>query len=123
MLALKSFRTAAVTFSGIELAHRIHKRPFAVAYEREGRALSLKQLWDQALSGTAPPDLMEMPPPPLTHQNSISRSHPLVNRRHPRRMFVRYPRRVSFGGGSIFSFRPPEADTGATAIDSTVKRI
>jgi len=99
MLALKSFRTAAITFSGIELAHRIHKRQFAVVYERDGRALSLKQLWDQALSSTTPPDLMEKTLPPLTHQNSIARTHPLVNRRHPRRIFVRYPRRVSFGGG------------------------
>lgn len=99
MLALKSFRTAAVIFSGIELAHRIHKRQFAVAYERDGRALSLKQLWDQALSSTVPPGLMEKTPPPLMHQNSISRPHPLVNRRHPSRVFVRYPRRVSFGGG------------------------
>jgi len=37
MLELKSFRTAQVTFSGIELAHRIRKRQFAVAYERNGR--------------------------------------------------------------------------------------
>jgi len=36
---------------------------------------------------------------PLTHHNSISRPHPSVNRRHPRRIFVRYPRKVSFGGG------------------------
>jgi transposase-like protein len=90
MLALKSFRTAALTFSGIELAHRIHKRQFALAYEREGRALSLKQLWDQALSSTTPAGAVEKTPPPLTHQ---------VNRRHSRRLFVRYPRKVSFGGG------------------------
>src|SRR5262249_51965547 len=51
MLGLKSFHTAAVTFSGIELAHRIRKRQFTLAYERRGRALSLKDLWDQALSG------------------------------------------------------------------------
>jgi transposase-like protein len=99
MLALKSFRTAAVTFSGIELAHRIHKRQFVVAYEREGRELSLKQLWDQALSSTTPADLMEKTPPPLTHHNSIPRPHPLVNRRRSRRLFVRYARKVSFGGG------------------------
>ena len=48
MLGLKSFRTAAVTFSGIELAHRIRKRQFTLAYEHHGRALSLKELWDQA---------------------------------------------------------------------------
>jgi transposase-like protein len=99
ILALKSFRTAAVTFSGIELAHRIHKHQFALAYERDGRALSLKQLWDQALSSTTEPGVMEQTPPPLTHHNSIPRPHPLVNRRRSRRLFVRYARKVSFGGG------------------------
>lgn len=69
MLSLKSFRTAAGTFSGIELAHRIHKRQFAVAYEREGRRLSLKTLWDQALSGATLPHTAETPAPPSTHQN------------------------------------------------------
>jgi hypothetical protein len=99
MLALKSFRTAAVTFSGIELAHRIHKRRFAVAYERDGRALSLKQLRNQALSRTSLPVTTKRIPLPLTRQNSPSRPHASVNRRHPRRIFVRYPRRVSFGDG------------------------
>ena len=42
MLGLKSFRTAALTFSGVELAHRIRKRQFTLAYEHQGRALSLK---------------------------------------------------------------------------------
>jgi hypothetical protein len=41
MLGLKSFHTAAVTFSGVELAHRIRKCQFTLAYERKGRALSL----------------------------------------------------------------------------------
>jgi hypothetical protein len=99
MLALKSFRTATVTCSGIELAHRIHKRQFALVYEREGRALSLKQRWDQALSSTTSAGPMEKTPPPLTHQISISRPHPLINRRHPRRIFLRYARKVFFGGG------------------------
>jgi transposase-like protein len=85
MLGLKSFQTAAVTFSGIELAHRIRKRQFTVAYERQGQALSLKDLWDQALSGQSFSDSLEDSPPPLMHQ--ISR------RSHPRRR----ARRVSFG--------------------------
>jgi NhaP-type Na+/H+ or K+/H+ antiporter len=34
MLGLKSFATAAVTLSGIELAHRIRKRQFTIPYER-----------------------------------------------------------------------------------------
>src|SRR5215831_4975927 len=70
MLGLKSFHTAAVTFSGIELAHRIRKRQFTLADERKGRALSLKDLWDQALSGKSFSDNLENPPPPLMHQIS-----------------------------------------------------
>jgi DDE domain/Arm DNA-binding domain len=50
MLGLKSFPSAAVTLLGIELAHRIRKRQFTLTDGREGRALSLKELWDQALS-------------------------------------------------------------------------
>jgi transposase-like protein len=68
MLGLKSFHTAAVTFSGIELAHRIRKRQFTLAYERKGRALSLKDLWDQALSGQSFPDSLDNSPAPLMHQ-------------------------------------------------------
>jgi transposase-like protein len=49
MLGLKSFATAAVTFAGVELTHRIRKRQFRIPYERNGGALSLKELWDQAV--------------------------------------------------------------------------
>lgn len=122
MLALNSFRTAALTFSRIELAHRIHKPQFAVPYERDGRVLSLKDLCDQVLSGTPPLGLTEKSPSPLTHQNSISRPHPAVTRRQARRTFVRYPRRVSFGGG-LHLLVSPTGDIGTTAIDSTVGRI
>ena len=46
MLALKSFRTAAITLAGIELAHRIRKGQFSI-----GRGCSsLKQLWTRALA-------------------------------------------------------------------------
>src|SRR5262249_5094144 len=68
MLGLKSFHTAAITFSGIELAHRIRKRQFTLAYERQGRALSLKDIWDQALSSKSFSDSLDTsPPPPLMH--------------------------------------------------------
>ena len=50
MLGLKSFATAAVTLSGVELVHRIRKRQFTMPYECSGGALSLKELWDQAIS-------------------------------------------------------------------------
>jgi transposase-like protein len=49
MLALKSFRTAAVTLAGIELAHKIRKRQFSFGRGGPRRNSSLKQLWAYAL--------------------------------------------------------------------------
>jgi transposase-like protein len=98
MLGLKSFRTAAVTFSGVELAHRIRKRQFTVVYERNGRVLSLKELWQQALSREDIPRL-ETCPLPLTHRISIRRSRPHVPGGRARSAIVRYQRKVPFGGG------------------------
>jgi transposase-like protein len=50
MLALKSFRTAAVTFAGVELAHRIRKRQFSFGRGRPSRFCSIKDLWARALA-------------------------------------------------------------------------
>ena len=50
MLALKSFRTAAVTLAGVELAHRIRKRQFSFGRRGPRRFLSLKHLWARALA-------------------------------------------------------------------------
>ena len=49
MLGLKSYRTAAVTLAGIELAHRIRKRQFKFG---PGRWIcwSLEKQWDRALA-------------------------------------------------------------------------
>jgi transposase-like protein len=52
MLGLKSFRTAAITLRGIELAHRIRKRQFAFARSRQRVGTSLKLLWNRALAQT-----------------------------------------------------------------------
>jgi transposase-like protein len=49
MLGLKSFRSAAITLAGIELAHRIRKRQFSLAKVAGGWPDSLKDLWDFAL--------------------------------------------------------------------------
>ena len=49
MLGFKSHRTAAVTLSGIELAHRIRKRHFKLGPGRR-YYWSLKKQWDTALS-------------------------------------------------------------------------
>jgi hypothetical protein len=50
MLALKSFRTAAVTLAGLELAHRIRKRQFSFGRGGPHRFSSLKHLWAHALA-------------------------------------------------------------------------
>jgi transposase-like protein len=105
MLGLKSFPTAAVTFSGIELAHRIRKRQFNLAYERAGRALSLKDLWDQAVSGKGFSDNRDNPPPPLMHQIS-RRSRPRLRARGGKSGLVRYRRSVSFGQSLYLQVSP-----------------
>ena len=50
MLGLKSFRTAAITFAGIELANRIRKRQFSFGRGGQRSNWSLKQLWNRALA-------------------------------------------------------------------------
>src|SRR6266403_2597726 len=50
MLALKSFRTAAVTLAGVELAHRIRKRQFSFGRGGPRQLSSLKHLWARALA-------------------------------------------------------------------------
>ena len=56
-------RYSAELIDGIELAHRIRKCQFTLAYERKGRALSLRDLWDQALSRRSFSDILESPLP------------------------------------------------------------
>jgi transposase-like protein len=50
MTGFKSDRNAAITRSGIELAHRIRKRQFSFAPGGQRRLWSLKQFWDRALA-------------------------------------------------------------------------
>ena len=54
MLALKTFRTAAVTLAGVELAHRIRKRQFSFGRGGPRRFSSLKSLWARALARLDP---------------------------------------------------------------------
>lgn len=56
MLGLKSFKTAAITFAGIELASRIRKGQFSFGRARQRKSLSLKQPWDLALTQSPQPD-------------------------------------------------------------------
>jgi hypothetical protein len=50
MGGFKSFRSAAITLAGIELAHRIRKRQFSLGRGRYRNFGSLKQIWDRALA-------------------------------------------------------------------------
>jgi hypothetical protein len=106
MLGLKSFSTAAVTLSGIELAHRIRKRQFTVVYERSGEALSLKELWEQAISGTSASGVLETFHHPLTHQISILDSRSRLRGPRTRNGVVRYARKISFGRSLYLMISP-----------------
>jgi DDE domain len=49
MLAMKSFRTAATTLAGVELAHRIRKSQFTFGARSPRQFSSLKHAWARAL--------------------------------------------------------------------------
>ena len=101
MLALKSFRTAAVTLAGVELVHRIRKRQFTFGSAALSEFSSLKHLWARALepagavANWSRRHGFEAEPP--MHQNS---SHRRLTDRGLRAMKpVRYARKVTVGGG------------------------
>jgi hypothetical protein len=50
MGGFKSFKSAAITLAGIELAHRIRKRQLSLGRGRYRNFGSLKQIWDRALA-------------------------------------------------------------------------
>jgi transposase-like protein len=77
MLGLKSFRTAAITFAGIELANRIRKGQYSFGRGRQRGKWSLKQLWDRALAQSPPFARTREPVPrtrPPLHQNSRAKT-------------------------------------------------
>jgi transposase-like protein len=107
MLGFKTFRTAALTLSGIELAHRIRKRQFRVDPWDQGCGAggrSLKQLWDRALAADPVPACGVSNVPPSMHQNSRARGFPTLQvlSDAPRR----YPRKV-FSGGGLYMYLTP----------------
>src|SRR4051794_7007311 len=108
MLGFKSAPWAAVTPSGIELAHRTRKRRFRLDSGKRGRSagdLSLKQLWDRALTAEPMVSGYAGPLAPLMHQNSRTRRD-----RIPPRVWTdtawRYPRKV-FSGGGLYLYHTP----------------
>jgi hypothetical protein len=107
MLGLKTFGTAAVTLSGIELAHRIRKRQCSVdpgKLHKGAAHPSLKQLWDRALVAEPVPAGRESNILPSMHQNS--RAHKSLTQQVPRDKPRRYPRKVFSGGGLYMCLTP-----------------
>jgi transposase-like protein len=96
MLALKSFRTAAVTLAGVELAHRIRKGQFSLRACGATGLSSFKHLWARALKRrpTKPLPRSNEPQPPM-QQNSPVR---LLSEQDVRSIKpVRRPRKIAVG--------------------------
>jgi hypothetical protein len=105
MLGLKSFRSAAITLAGIELAHRLRKQQYSLHSGLTGRVRSLKESWDVALAEGAPPIFRNGDRTSPMQQNSADCSRPA--RETPRRDgSVRYPQKISFGGNLYLLVRP-----------------
>jgi len=99
MLGLKSFRSAAVTLAGIELAHRIKKGQHSLPLKIEGRRPSLKEMWNCALNEASEPVLQGSDDYPSMHQISrgakLARAEAFLKSEFRP---VRYLRKISFGG-------------------------
>ncbi len=105
MLALKSFRTAAVTLAGVELAHRIRKGQFSLRAGAATGFSSFKYLWARALkrrsaraqarSDEAQPPMQQNSPVRLRTEHDVRDIKP-----------VRYARRGTVGRGLCLSVTP-----------------
>jgi transposase-like protein len=96
MLGLKSFRSAAITFSGVELAHRIRKRQYSFPMGNCGKASSLKEQWDQTLRWSSGVPAQNDAGIPSMHQISLG-SRFTNNVRTSRLIGRRSLRKLSFG--------------------------
>lgn len=103
MLGLKSFRSAAITLAGVELAHRVRKQQYSLPKGMKGRAGSLRELWAAALADSGAPMLRDGDRPASVHQNSADRFQPARARPDGS---VRYPPKISFGGNLYLLVRP-----------------
>ena len=105
MLGLKTFLSAAVTLSGVELAHRIRKRQFQLPNASHSPRPSLRELWEIALK---PPDEGELPTAssgPSMHQISAGSLRPR-DRRVRGAWSRRFPLQVPYGRG-LYLFVTP----------------
>ncbi len=107
MLGLKSFKTAAVTFAGIELANRIRKRQYSFRCRDECSTSSLKELWDRALAPPSSLDASQSESPsarPPMHQNSQANSRRKTER--PDFAPLRHARKIVDGRGLYLLVMP-----------------
>jgi DDE domain len=73
MLGLKSFKTAAITFAGVELAKRIREWQYSFGSSDQCRSWSLQQLWDRTLT---PHSNLDTPHDECTRSGFILMFHP-----------------------------------------------
>jgi transposase-like protein len=105
MLALKSFRTAAVTLAGVELVHRIRKGQFSLGSGTERGLSSLKHLWARALKRRrARAQAGSDEPQPPMQQNSPARLQTEQDVRDIKP--VRYARKVAVSRGMYLLVTP-----------------
>jgi transposase-like protein len=73
MLSLKTFRTAAITLAGVELAHRIRKGQFSLRPGAAPELSSFKHLWARALKRRVVrvPTRPDEPQPPMQQNSKI----------------------------------------------------
>lgn len=106
MLGLKSFRSAAITLAGIELAHRIRKRQYSLPMGVGGQTRSLKDSWAAALvESDAPVHGGNDRFSPMRQNSGTGVEWPRERPRLDGR--VRYPRKISFGG-SLYQLVQPQ---------------
>ncbi len=104
-LGFKSFRTAAITLLGVELAHRIRKAQYAVPGIDDRRGVSLSQCWQSALRSSNDPRFPLQANSPPMHQFSEDARH--WRRQQPKRRFSRrHPLRVPYGEGLFLLVMP-----------------
>jgi len=109
MLGLKSFESAAVTFSGIELAHRIRKRQFLLPAAAGKECASLKELWaialgdpKEQLDSSCPNRCPTANAPELNWRRTHRREGRRIEKSRPRR----YSRKVTIGRGLYMLVTP-----------------
>jgi transposase-like protein len=96
MLSLKSFRTAAITLAGVELAHRIRKGQFSLRPGAAPELSSFKHLWARALKRRvvrAPTRPDELRPPMQQNSKIRIQSDQDVRNIQP----VRHARKITVG--------------------------